>query len=122
MSEAALSVGGFLARFFRPELDAWRGRRALATVFWGYGVFASIGLIILHAAALQRQQLLLQQGLIFVSTAYTIWILAAIWRSSANDRSYWAKLARGLTVAWALNSVMVLAFLQLDLVSRFLRR
>ncbi len=116
------SDDGLLARLIRPEIDAWRGRRPLATVFWGYGVFVSIGLIILHASALQRQQLLLQQGLILVSAAYTVWILTAIWRTAVRDSSYWATLARGLTVAWALNSVMVLGFLQFDLVSRLMRR
>jgi len=117
MSEAT-SGDGLLARLFRPEIDAWRGRRSLTTVFWGYGVIVSICLLILHASAMQRQQLLTQQILILVSAVCTTWILTAIWRTAARDNSYCAKLARGLTVAWAVNSFMVLVFPQLDLVSR----
>lgn len=121
MSKLTSETDGFWARFFRPELDVWRGRRSLATVFWSYGVLVSIGLIVLHAAALQRQHPIEEQILIAASAVYTIWILAAIWRTTARNESYWAKLARGLTVAWAMNSVMVLAFLELDLAARLLR-
>lgn len=112
---------GFFARFFRPETDAWRGRQPLTTVFWGYGVATSFALIILHAAALVRGRLLSQQALIVISAAYTFWILVSLWRCSANVKSCWGGIARGLTVAWAFNAAMVLIFLQLDLVIRILR-
>ncbi|OFX02756.1 MAG: hypothetical protein A3E78_07705 [Alphaproteobacteria bacterium RIFCSPHIGHO2_12_FULL_63_12] len=111
----------FLARFFGPEIDAWNGRQKLPTVFWGYGVAASLGLIAMFAEALQRRHALFEEALIAVSAAYTVWILVSIWRCSRPLISFSSKIARGLTVAWAINAAMVLAFLQLDLLARVLR-
>jgi hypothetical protein len=44
----------------------------------------------------------------------------AIWRCAAN--SPWGSLARGLTVAWAANTVLLLLFLQVDLFAAYMGR
>jgi len=46
--------------------------------------------------------------------AYTAWILVAVWRSAENvGRKDYGLIARALTVAWAINSVLVSGFLLL---------
>lgn len=107
--------------FFAPELRAWQGRMSLPTVFWGYGVAMSMALAILHATALDAGQLAFQQALILISAAYTVWILVAIWRCAPNASPFWGTLARWLTVAWGLNTALVLFFLQLELMLRYAR-
>jgi hypothetical protein len=101
---------------------AWRGKLDLATVFWGYGVLASSALVVLHATTLLLRQVAFQQVLIVVSGLYTMWILVAIWRCAAGAHPYWGTLARWLTIAWALNTGFVLAFLQIELIVRTLGR
>jgi hypothetical protein len=108
-----------LALFFAPELRAWRGEMALPVVFWGYGVAASTVLLALHASAMVNNELLLQQALIFASLGYTGWILVAIWRCAPNAPPFWGGLARWLTVAWGLNSGLVLFFVQFALLIRY---
>lgn len=108
-----------LTRFFAPELRAWQGRMALPVVFWGYGVVTSMALVILHATALVAGQLVFQQVLILLSAGYTVWILVAIWRCAPNAGPFWGTLARWLTVAWGLNTVFVLFFLQFELALRY---
>lgn len=119
MTRAETCIWWFLARFFDPELRAWRGEMLLTGVFWGYGVFASCVLAVLHATALELRQLLFQQALIFLSALYTLWILVAIWRCAANAAPFWGTVARWLTVAWGLNTALVLIFLQFDLLVRY---
>lgn len=111
-----------LSRLFEPERTAWRGRAGLAIVFWGYGVLATSALIVLHATALMLRQAAFQEVLIVASALYTGWILVAIWRCSSQAHPFWETLARWLTVAWALNSGLVLAFLQIELLVRALGR
>jgi len=111
-----------LRRLVLPELRAWRGERRLAPVFWGYGVGVSLALIVLHATALVRGQILFQQVLIVASAAYTGWILVAIWRCAANAAPLWGMFARWLTIAWALNAAMVLLFLEIELLLRIAGR
>lgn len=108
-----------MSRFFAPEMAAWHGEAALGRVFWGYGVVASTGLILLHAVALMLCEVALQQILVISSALYTAWIVVAIWRCSWHAHPYWGALARWLTVAWTLNSGLVLIFLQLDLLVRY---
>lgn len=110
-----------LSLLFAAELRAWQGRMALPVVFWGYGVATSLALAILHATALDAGQLTFQQLLILTSVAYTIWILVAIWRCALRASLFWGTLARWLTVAWGLNTALVLFFLQLELVLRYAR-
>jgi hypothetical protein len=118
---AGQSRHSLLASFLAPELRAWRGQMALPVVFWGYGVAASLVFAILHATALDAGQLALQQSLILISAAYTVWILVAIWRCAPNADPFWGTLAKWLTVAWGLNAALVLFFLQIELVLRYAR-
>lgn len=106
---------GFVERFFRPELMAWRGETSLGFVFWIYGVFASALLLILDARAIELGQPGLLQVLVLLSTAYTAWILVAVWRCARNADPFWGTLARWLTIPWGLNAAFVLLFLQFDL-------
>lgn len=110
-----------LSLLFAPEVRAWRGQMSLAVVFWGYGVATSLVLAILHATALAAGQLAFQQALILLSAAYTVWIVVMIWRSAAQAGSLWGTMAQWLTVAWALNSTLVLFFLQIELMLRYAR-
>jgi len=115
------SRNSFFSLFFASELRAWQGRMSLPVVFWGYGVAVSMALAILHATALDAGQLAFQQVLILISAAYTVWILVAIWRGAPNASPFWGTLARWLTVAWGLNTALVLFFLQLELMLRYAR-
>jgi hypothetical protein len=110
----------FLSRLFAPEIRAWRGEHRLGVVFWGYGVLASSGLILVLGAAIVLGQVALQQILLVAGALYTGWILVAIWRCAGRAHPYGGGLARSLTIAWALNSALVLLFLQLDLLRRYL--
>jgi hypothetical protein len=110
----------FLAIFFEPEVRAWRGVAPLGKVFWGYGVLVSSILIFLYVRALYEDRVAIQQVLLLCSAGYAVWVLVAVWRCADNAQPFWGLLARWLTVAWAANTAMVLVFLQLDLVSRYL--
>lgn len=121
MMPAETKNQSILSSFFAPELRAWRGQVSLPVVFWGYGVATSLAVAILHATALDLGQMALQQALIIISAAYTIWILVAIWRCALNAAPFWGSLARWLTVAWGLNTAFVLFFLQIELMLRYAR-
>ncbi|KAB2850526.1 MAG: hypothetical protein F9K44_04605 [Hyphomicrobiaceae bacterium] len=111
---------GFLRAFFAAELRAWHGEEPLWKVFWGYGVLTSVGLALLYLLAMNDKRVGIQQVLLIVLAGYTIWILVAIWRCA--EGSPWGTLARGLTVAWAVNTFLVLAFLQVDLFAAYIGR
>ena len=91
-----------------------RGRTPLWVVFWLYGVIAShlfFGAIIYsyREASTPVVGLLLAGFLV-----YTAWIMHTIWVNALNVRNeFWGYLARWMTVAWALNAVMVSLFLLL---------
>lgn len=104
---------------FAPELRAFRGQTPLPVVFWGYGVAVSTALAILLGLALASQRLLSQQVLILVSGAYTLWILVAIWQCAANAQPFWGAVARWLTLAWGINTGLVLLFLQIELLETY---
>jgi hypothetical protein len=112
----------FLQAFFEPERRAWRGDAPLWKVFWGYGVLTSSGLALLYLIALEQQHILMQQALLILLAAYTLWILVAIWRCAAHSPPGWATLAQALTVAWAANTILVLTFLQTDLLAAYMGR
>jgi len=111
-----------LRAFFAPELRAWHGDQPLWKVFWGYGVLASSGLALLYLIALEQEHILIQQALLIFLAGYTAWILVAIWRCAENSPTGWGTLARGLTIAWAANTMLVLAFLQADLLTTYMGR
>lgn len=111
----------WLSLFLAPELRAWRGEMALWKVYWGYGVFTSALLALLMFEALREQQLWMQQGLLFALVLYTIWILISVWRCAQHAAVRWRFFARLSTIVWAGNALMVLGFLELDLLARMLR-
>lgn len=96
----------------------WQGHGPLWKVFWLWGVagswlLAGIFLTITRAWGLSWA---LYVVMATIMTLYTIWILVSVWRCAKNARSErWQMLARVLTIAWALNVVLVGAFLGLDL-------
>jgi hypothetical protein len=110
----------FLRAYFSTELRAWRGEEPLWKVFWGYGVLASVVLALFYLLAMDEKRVVMQQALLIAIVAYTVWILVAIWRCA--ESSPWGTLARGLTVAWAANTILLLAFLQVDLFAAYLGR
>jgi len=116
----ALPVTVLAHAFFAPEVRAWRGEQPLWIAFWGYGVLGSVALAMLWALSLYLGRTGLQETLLLCIAGYTFWVLVALWRSSKLVLdTMWGALARQLTVAWAINVVLVLGFLQLDLVSRY---
>ena len=118
-SKPTPSLQADLARFFAPEIRAWRGQAPLSTVFWFHGVLISAALIALFAASLYRGQLLLEQGLLICCALYTAWVLVSIWRCSLAADPFWGVLARVLTVFWAANAALVGLFLQLELLAHY---
>ena len=110
-----------LGRMFGPELAAWQGRAPLARVFWVYGVLTSLGLGGLFLMAGQAGRRDIQQGLIVALSAYTVFILVALWRCSEAAAPGVRLLVRLLTLAWAVNAMMLAAFVQLDLIATWLR-
>jgi hypothetical protein len=114
-------IGAELLRaFFSTEIRAWHGEEPLWKVFWVYGVLVSVGSALLYLLAMEDKRVAMQQALLIGISAYTVWILVAIWRCA--ERSPWGALARGLTVAWAANTILLLAFLQVDLFAAYLGR
>jgi hypothetical protein len=45
-----------------------------------------------------------------------VWLLVSIWRSSSAFDNIWSTFARLLVVAWTANTIMVVTFLELDLI------
>jgi heme O synthase-like polyprenyltransferase len=92
----------------------WRGEGSLSQLFWLYGVAFSgvvIGLVGWAAATARIGDELLVAAIVLLF-AYTAWILVSVWRCAARrgeDDAY-CPLVRGLTVAWAINAVLVGGF------------
>ncbi len=91
-----------------------RGRTRLWVTFWLYGVLAShvfFGAIIYSYREVSTPVVGLMLGGLLL---YTAWIMHTIWVNALNVRNeFWGYLARWMTVAWALNAVMVSLFLLL---------
>ena len=89
-----------------------RGRTRLWVAFWIYGVLVSqvlFGSILYFYRRVDAMVLALMLGAFLL---YTAWIMRTIWVDALNVRNdMWGYLARWLTVAWALNAVMVSIFL-----------
>jgi hypothetical protein len=110
----------FAARFFAPELSAWRGQQPLWKVFWLYGVAVSGALIAIYLLAFVVDAVALRQILVLCFVPYTAWILVSIWRCSNNVREqFWRVVARFLTVAWACNAVMIVIFVEMNLITHY---
>ena len=92
--------------------DTKRGGRRLWHVFWISGVLVSQ---VLFAALMAVYRM--APGWTFVlATAvflvYTAWILRQVWINAFNaNKEIYARVARVLTVVWALNAVLVCGFL-----------
>ena len=101
---------------FEPEWRALTGRAALGRVFWVYGVLVSAGLALLFLLAREAGRADLQQILLILFLAYTTAIRVAVWRCAEYAAAPWGIIARALTVAWALNTLLLLLFLQIELI------
>jgi hypothetical protein len=112
----------FMQAFFEPERRMWQGDAQLWKVFWGYGVLASAGLALLYVIALEQEHVLIEEGLLIFLAAYTVWILVSVWRCADNSLPHWATLARALTIAWGGNTILVLTFLQANLLAAYMGR
>lgn len=91
-----------------------RGRTRLWVVFWIYGVVLSqvfFGAILYFYRRVDAMTVALMLAAFLL---YTAWIMRTIWVDALNVRNdMWGYLARWLTVAWALNAVLVSVFLVL---------
>jgi len=88
-------------------------------VFWLYGVIPSnvLWAIALWALSTQRHSLL--WGMCAVLLVYTGWIITAVWRAAPTAKTpALGVAARGLTVAWGLNTVLVIFFFGLQTLAR----
>jgi hypothetical protein len=116
-------ITDFIAQFFAAELRAWRGEQPLWKVFWLYGVATSSAMIAIYVIAFFIDRVALRQILLLCFAPYTAWILVSVWRCADNTHEWlWTLLARFLTVAWACNTIMVLVFLQINLITRYYLR
>ena len=116
------NVTKFIANFFTAEVRAWRGEEPLWKVFWVYGVTTSATVVVLYIVAFYDGRIALRQVLLPCFAAYTAWILISVWRCANNtEEKLWGMLARFLTVAWAGNTILVLTFLQLNLLRIYLQ-
>lgn len=95
------------------------GRSRLWVVFWIYGVLVShllFGAILYFYRQIGTPLLaVLLAGFV----AYTAWIMRMVWINAFNvEKEIYGHIARALTVAWALNAVLVSGFLFLGHVDR----
>lgn len=98
-----------------PIARYWQGHGPLWEVFWLYGVATSAVLAAIFAIALLQEILWLQLVMIVIFAGYTAWIVVSVWRCAPNvTDERLVPIARGLTIAWSLNTLFVLAFLIVD--------
>ena len=110
----------FAARLFAPELRAWRGQQPLWKVFWLYGVATSVVLIAVYVFAFLFEHVALRQILVLCFAPYTAWTLVSVWRCANNAREqFWGMLARFLTVAWAFNTIIIVVFVEMNLITHY---
>lgn len=101
-----------------PSHSAPAPHSRLWQVFWLLGVIPSNVLWALALWALSNGRTHLLLGLFAVLLVYTGWIIPAVWRAAPGARNpNLGVAARGLTVAWGLNTVLVIFFLTLQLLS-----
>lgn len=92
-----------------PPSRLWR-------VFWLQGVIPSNLLWAAALWALAQGKTSLLLGLFAVLLLYTGWIIPTVWRAAPTARTPgYGLAARGLTVAWGVNTVLVIFFLLLQL-------
>jgi hypothetical protein len=104
-------MGGNVARHY------WRGHGPLWKVYWLYGVLGSnvlalILLLLIHRGAGGSVWF---QSVLLLLAGYTVWIVVSVWRCASNvENPLYGQMARALTVAWSINALMVLGFLELQ--------
>lgn len=94
------------------------GAGPLWKVFWLYGVIPSNILLAIILTMLWRGMAPDMISLLLILLLlYTSWIVISVWNCSQNVRveNYYGVLARWLTVAWAANTILFVAFLSVDL-------
>lgn len=102
-----------------PVLNLVPDRTPLARVFWLYGVIPSnlLWAFTLYLILVSADTAAISLGFL-VLLVYTTWIVLAVWRTADNVRKpVYGMMARWLTAAWALNTVLMVGFLQLDLLA-----
>jgi hypothetical protein len=97
----------------------WRGEGPLWKVYWLYGVLGSTVLALVLLLLMQRGAIdsAWFQLVLLLLAAYTVWIVVSVWRCAFNvEKPLYGHMARALTVAWAINAMMLLGFLELQVV------
>jgi hypothetical protein len=97
----------------------WRGEGPLWKAYWLYGVLGSTVLALLLLLLMQRGAIdsAWFQLVLLLLAAYTVWIVVSVWRCAFNvEKPLYGHMARALTVAWAINAMMLLGFLELQVV------
>lgn len=95
----------------------WRGHGPLWKAYWLYGVLGSNLLVLIMLLLMYQGALgsLWFQLVLLLLAAYTVWIVVSVWRCAFNvEKPMYGHMARALTVAWAINALMVLGFLELQ--------
>jgi hypothetical protein len=95
----------------------WRGHGPLWKVYWIYGVLGSTALALILLLLMQRGAIdsAWFQIVLLLLAAHTVWIVVSVWRCASNvENPLYGQMARALTVAWAINALMVLVFLELQ--------
>lgn len=95
----------------------WQGHGRLWKVYWVYGVIGSNILVAILLLLIRQGALgtLWFQSILLLLAAYTVWIVVSVWRCAFNTENLlYGHMARALTVAWAINALLVLGFLELE--------
>jgi hypothetical protein len=109
-------ITAFTLAAFQPQVRAWRGEAPLWETFWIQGVSVSALLGLSFVAALLNHSTGVARALLLVLVAYTGWVVVAIWRCAERaESSRWSVMAQALSIAWALNTLLLSAFLAITL-------
>jgi hypothetical protein len=95
----------------------WRGHGPLWKAYWLYGVLGSNVLALTLFVLMERSALgtVWFQLVLLLLAAYTVWIVVSVWRCAFNvETPMYGHMARALTVAWAINALLVLGFLEIE--------
>lgn len=95
----------------------WRGHGQLWKAYWLYGVLGSNLLALALFLLMERSALgsAWFQIVLLLLAVYTIWIVVSVWRCAFNvEKPTYGHMARALTVAWAINALLVLGFLEIE--------
>ena len=77
-------------------------------------------MIAFYVIAFYVDRVALRQVLLLCFAPYTAWILVSVWRCANNTKErIWGMFARFLTVAWACNTIMIVVFLQFNLIVKY---